>query len=258
MAGLSNNELPKEMKKSSKGLVNLKNEDNECFRWCHIRHLNPQERNLQGITRSDWEYIARLTKKHHQKIERQNKIRINVVAVGLAPCMGVEIYPIYISKASYEDCMNLLMLTEEDESGVTGGDEGEDEGEDEFYNHHVLIKYFNKLMYNYSEHKERKYFCMYCLQCFPSEQILGRHVEVCLTIDGVQAIEMPKDNSTVKFGHYGKVLPAPFVIYADFEALTEMVEMIISGNNKLYTNQYQWHVDSGLTGVGQGLIVIVL
>ena len=35
--------LPIELQHSRKGLVNLKNEDNECFRWCQIRHLNPQE-----------------------------------------------------------------------------------------------------------------------------------------------------------------------------------------------------------------------
>ena len=35
--------LPKELQNSLKGLINLKNEDNECFRWCHIRHLNPQD-----------------------------------------------------------------------------------------------------------------------------------------------------------------------------------------------------------------------
>ena len=35
--------LPKELQNNLIGLINLKNEDNECFRWCHIRYLNPQE-----------------------------------------------------------------------------------------------------------------------------------------------------------------------------------------------------------------------
>ena len=35
--------LPIELQHSRKVLVNLKIEDNECFRWCQIRHLNPQE-----------------------------------------------------------------------------------------------------------------------------------------------------------------------------------------------------------------------
>ena len=43
MKGSSYIKLPQELRNSGKGLINMKNEDNECFRWCHIRHLNPQD-----------------------------------------------------------------------------------------------------------------------------------------------------------------------------------------------------------------------
>lgn len=36
--------LPKELKFQNKGLINTKNEDNECFRLCHVRYLNPAEK----------------------------------------------------------------------------------------------------------------------------------------------------------------------------------------------------------------------
>ena len=36
--------LPNELRNSKKGLINLKNEDNKCFLWCHIRHLNPAKK----------------------------------------------------------------------------------------------------------------------------------------------------------------------------------------------------------------------
>ena len=42
--GSSYIKLPAKLGNSRKGLINIKNEDNECFRWCHIRHLNPQIR----------------------------------------------------------------------------------------------------------------------------------------------------------------------------------------------------------------------
>ena len=42
-----------ELRNPTKGLVNIKNHDNECFRWCHIRYLNPQEKNPQRIKKSD-------------------------------------------------------------------------------------------------------------------------------------------------------------------------------------------------------------
>ena len=52
--------LPNELQNSAKGLINMKNEDNECFRWCHIRHLNPQDKYPQRIKKSDKQYIKNL------------------------------------------------------------------------------------------------------------------------------------------------------------------------------------------------------
>ena len=49
MKGSSYIKLPTELRNSAKGLINMKNEDNECFRWCHIRHLNPQDKYPQRI-----------------------------------------------------------------------------------------------------------------------------------------------------------------------------------------------------------------
>ena len=33
--------LPDKLKNPMKGLINIKNNDNKCFLWCHNRHLNP-------------------------------------------------------------------------------------------------------------------------------------------------------------------------------------------------------------------------
>ena len=43
LKGSSYIELPSELRNPAKGFVRLQNNDNECFRWCHIRHSNPQE-----------------------------------------------------------------------------------------------------------------------------------------------------------------------------------------------------------------------
>jgi len=48
--------LPKESRNSKKGLINLHNEDNKCFLWCHVRHLNPAKHNPQRITLTDKEF----------------------------------------------------------------------------------------------------------------------------------------------------------------------------------------------------------
>ena len=52
MKGSSYIKLPHELRNSSQSLINIKNSDNECFRWCHIRHLNPQDKNPQRIKNS--------------------------------------------------------------------------------------------------------------------------------------------------------------------------------------------------------------
>ena len=49
LKGSSYIELPPELKNSAKGLINLQNKDNQCFRWGHIRHLNPQQKYPQRI-----------------------------------------------------------------------------------------------------------------------------------------------------------------------------------------------------------------
>lgn len=51
--GSSRIQLPQELQTPNKGLINLENEDNDCFRWCHIRCLNPKENNPQRIKKSD-------------------------------------------------------------------------------------------------------------------------------------------------------------------------------------------------------------
>lgn len=35
--------LPVELQHHQKGFININNEDNECFRWCHVKHMNPQD-----------------------------------------------------------------------------------------------------------------------------------------------------------------------------------------------------------------------
>ena len=171
-----------------------------------------------------------LSQKHYNKVEKQNSIRINVFGYE-----DGQPFPINISKETFEDQMNLLLITKDEKK------------------HYVLIKDFNAFMYNQSKHKERKHFCMYCLQCFSSERILANHVNNCLTINGAQAINMPKQGENIlKFNNFHKQLPVPFVIYADFEAITKKVqgckqseEMENEKNRRSYTEAYQTHEDCG-------------
>ena len=123
--------------------------------------------------------------------------------------------------------MNLLLITEEKQ-------------------HYVLIKDFNKLMYKKTKHQHRKYFCMHCLQCFSSENVLNNHKTNCVAINGTQAIKMPgKGENVLKFNNHHKQLPQPFVIYADFVAITKKIQTCQPDNNKSFTEAYQKRTDCG-------------
>ena len=139
--GSSYLELPAKLRNSKKGLINIKNKDNECFRWCHIRHLNPQKKGPQRIKKDDKQFIEGLnyegiefsvSQKHYNKVKKQNGIRINVFGYEKG-----QPFPIHISKENFEDQMNLLLITEDEKK------------------HYVLIKDFNAFMYNQTKHKSK-------------------------------------------------------------------------------------------------------
>ena len=58
-------------------------------------------------------------------------------------------------------------------------------------------------MYNQTLHHTRKHFC-YCLLSFSIENILERHSNDCLKINGKQTINMTKKGETVKFKNYDR------------------------------------------------------
>ena len=85
----------------------MKNKDDECFRWCHIRHLNSQIKCPERIKKGDKQMINELnydgidfpvSQKNYNKVEKQNSIRINVFGYEKG-----QPFPIHISKETFED-----------------------------------------------------------------------------------------------------------------------------------------------------------
>ena len=224
--------LPEELRNAKKGLINIKNKDNECFRWCHLAKVYSEKvkSNRERISHYK-KYVDTLNYdgikfpvsiKQIPKIEEQNNISINVIGYE-----NKQRFPLFVSKKVFETTLDLLLIMEDEKQ------------------HYVWIKDFNRFMYNQSKHQHRKHFCRYCLQCFSSEEILHKHTPNCIIINGKQAIEMPKKGSSVKFNNFHKQLPVPFVIYADFEAITQKIDSCQPNDEKSYTERYQKHIDCG-------------
>ena len=233
LKGKSYIKLPEELRNPNKTLVNLKNEDNRCFLWCHNRYLNPLKVHPERITKADRESVKQLdytgvtfpvTIKDIDKIEKQNQINVNVFGYDRET---QETYPIRISKAKFPDHLELLWIEEKEKS------------------HYVLIKNFNQFMSSYTKYHGRKYFCLRCLHCCSSARVLENHKQDCLLINGTQAIKMPEAGSKIYFQNQKKMLPVPFAIYADFEAITEKIDSCQPSDCKSYTRTYQNHKACG-------------
>ena len=114
LSGSSYVKLPAELRSSKKGLINIKNNDQKCFLWCHVRHINPVKIHPERITREDKKLANDLNydgiefpvrEKDFSKIEKKNNIYINLF------CYENKLtFPIYISDQKFENSMNLLLV----------------------------------------------------------------------------------------------------------------------------------------------------
>ena len=199
--------MPVELRHPMKGLINIQNNDNKCFLWCHVRHLNRNSVKPNRITKKDREFVKKLNyggvdpvlKKYYGKIEVLNRINVNIFCYE-----NKLVYPVYFSDQCFNDCLDLLLIS------------------NNFTSHYVYIKDFNRLMFNKTKHKRKKYFCKSCLQCFVGENVLNEHKKDCLLINKEKNVTLEK--GFISFKNFNRQIPVPFKIYADFECLLKSVD----------------------------------
>ena len=78
--------------------------------------------------------------------------------------------------------------------------------------HYVCIKDFDRFMFHKTKNKNKKWFCKSCLQYFSSENVLIKHKENCLSVNGKQSVKL--EEGMIKFENYFKQISVPFKIYA--------------------------------------------
>ena len=114
LSGSTYCKLPKELSHPMKSFINIQNDDNKCFLWCHIRHLNCEGKDLWRINEKhkkiaeslNYDGIERpVSKKDYNKIEVVNKVNINVFSYE-----DKIIYPVYLSDQSFNDVLDLLLV----------------------------------------------------------------------------------------------------------------------------------------------------
>ena len=96
-------------------------------------------------------------------------------------------------------------------------------------------------------------YCRFCLQRFSTtykgktaEQKLQEHLDIgCRQVSDVKPIMPTEEEKILEFTNVEKQYRAPFVIYADFESLTESIDTVGRNPGNSYTEAYQQHTACG-------------
>lgn len=198
---------------NKKAIINVKNNDNECFKWAVLAAIKPANKKAERVSKykiyedllnfTDIEFPVTL--KQIDKFEKQNPTISIHVYVFIEN--KNEVQPIRLSKNVKENHIHLLLLSEINENNDTK-------------THYCFIKNLSALIgRQVSKFHAKKYFCDYCLNYFSNSDKLNNHKEDCAKINECK-IEMPvAGKNKISFTKFQNQLKVPFVVYADIETL---------------------------------------
>ena len=226
--------------KNKKAIINVKNKDDHCLRWAlrsalfPVPHGKNPDRPTSYPQEDGLDFTgvgAPTPVSQVEQVEKQNNLAINVFGWDKKRLI---IY--HMSKQSVGlDRINLLLFSRVEVW------------------HYTWIKNLNRLLYDQSKHCGRKHFCERCLHGYSREDLLEAHKPECMGV-GQRAvrIEMPEEGKNkLSFRNWHKQQPAPYIIYADFEALTTKIEGPEPNPTQSNTHKTQLH-----QACGYGYIIV--
>ena len=242
LKGKSYIELP-DVIKNKKAIINVKNEDNECFKWAILSALYPAQNHVERLSNykkyqdkldfTDINFPVQL--KDIPKFEKQNNINVHVITADNIE--KPEFYPIYSNRNEYEKQVDLFLFTKDTNS------------------HYCWIKNLSKLICDQITHHEHKiYICRRCFYYTHDKNKLEDHENngICKN-NGICRIVLSKDK-TLKFKNFTRKLKLPYAIYADFESILKPISSCVPSEKCIckseckckisFTNKYQRHIPS--------------
>ena len=222
---------------NKKAIINVKNKDNECLKWALRAALFPPKDGVHperpskyskndGINYKGIDFPTPV--KQIDKLEKQNpNLAINV--------FGWEKDTVIVHRISSKEKsvkrINLMLI----ESGKI--------------QHYCYVKRESALLFDQSKNRNAKHYCMMCLTGFSRADLLVDHKKYCNGVNGRPTkIDMPEEGENIlAFQNYQKQMKAPYVIYADFEALVKKIQGCERDpdKNKSYTEKTEWHKACG-------------
>ena len=216
--------------KNKKAIINMKNQDDECFKWSVLRALNPKDRDAERIDKNlkskqdtlNMEGIRYpVNFRDIDRFESQNpNISISVVGYN----KDERVYPLKVSK--YTGCEHdiVLLLIKDGENS-----------------HYCLVKNMSALLASQiNNHKGTCNICLNCFNGFNTKDALNKHKEYCYNYECVKIL-MSEPGTFLRFKNFLHSEKAPFAIYADFESKIKEMDNCDPDPNKSYTKKYQKH-----------------
>ena len=222
-------DLPEALK-NKKAIINMKNQDEECFKWCVLRALYPKDRDAERIDKdlkSKQDSINMKGIKYPvsfrgiDRFESQNP-GISITILGYNK--DERVYPLKISR--YTGCEHdiVLLLIKDGENS-----------------HYCLVKNLSALLASQiNNHKGTRNICLNCFNGFNTPEALNKHKEYCYNNECVKIL-MPPPGTYLRFKNFLHSEKAPFAIYPDFESLIKPIHNCDPDPNKSYTKKYQKH-----------------
>ena len=208
--------LPPALQKK-KALINMKNEDDMCFKWCLARAGNPVEIHPERITaklreqaeKLNWEGCKFPMAVDKIKLFENRNPNISVNVFGWTESRWTKsrwnggVFPLKVVREEKECHVDLLLLKKE------------------FKSHFVLVKNFSRLLSSQVvRNGHERFFCKRCLNSFPRVESLGKHQALCGEFEATK-IEVP--GGVCSFRNFQKMMHVPVVGYADFESILKPI-----------------------------------
>ncbi|XP_065672059.1 uncharacterized protein LOC136089892 [Hydra vulgaris] len=204
-------------------IINIKNEDNQYFKWCVARALNPNDNHPERVDKElknkaeniNWDEIeSPVSVNQITRFENNNQdITVNVFGYE-----NSEVHILRVSKNNERNHLIDLLLISNGET-----------------NHYCLIKNLSRLLSSQtSKNKCTIHNCRNYLLGLNSEEPLSNHKTYCETHDSVR-IKLPPTNSAMQLTNHNESMRVPFVVY-DFESFIKPIDICKPNPNESYNN----------------------
>ena len=191
----------------TKGVINMKNEDEQCFKWSVTRFLNSVAEKGERVTsllkrqaeELDWTGVKFPTPVIGNSIsnfEKNNNVGVLVIGYD----ENEKYVPVRVPSKRYEKVVHLFYFSNGEK------------------NHYACVKGISRLLSSsILKRNQRLNICHYCLS-FVSKTSLEEHVRFCSKHEPMK-VTMPEEGEKCYFRDHKSTMRLPVVIYADFETL---------------------------------------